>query len=84
MQMCIFYELAPERAVEMPGAASDEARLNLTRNDKAEEWCGRWRPAAVRNARRLTESRIGPRFPYKRQASWPPSISHWQGNDAIG
>ena len=54
MQMCIIYELAPERAVEMPGAASDEARLNLTGNAKAEEWCGRWRPAAVRNARRLT------------------------------
>ena len=54
MQMCIIYELAPERAVEMPGAASDEARLNLTGNAKAEEWCGRWRPATVRNACRLT------------------------------
>ena len=56
MQICIIYELTPERAVEMPGAASDEARLNLTGNAKAEEWCGRWRPAAVRNARRLTLS----------------------------
>ena len=54
MQMCIIYELTLERAVEMPGAVSDEARLNPTGNAKAEEWCGRWRPAAVRNARRLT------------------------------
>ena len=47
MQMCIIYELAPE-------AASDKARLNLDGNSEAEECCGHRRPAAVRNARRLT------------------------------